>query len=118
MYAANDAGNTAMALYLTVVSGYLILAYTAGASLNRLQISIVNSLFIFFSGGFVYSSFVSFLGMLAYQNAAANVGRETPTTETAESTSLTIFLVAQLAGILAALIFMADVRRRGKGGDA
>ncbi len=38
-----------MSLYLTVVSGYILVAYLAGASLSKSQSFIVNSIFIPFS---------------------------------------------------------------------
>ena len=48
IYVANEAGNTALALYLTTLSAYLIVAYSVGEKLNKSQILFVNCLFIFF----------------------------------------------------------------------
>ena len=40
---------SAMSLYLTVVSGYLLVAYLAGKELSSLQTTIVTTLFMFFT---------------------------------------------------------------------
>ena len=112
IYSANEAGNTAIAIYLTIVSGYLIAAYSVGGSLNKLQITVVNSLFLFFSCAYTYSTFVSFRGMRIYADKAAAMGREAATTSSAEDIVITVLLVAQVIGITAAFAFMWDVRRR------
>ena len=45
----NLAGMTAMALYLTAVSGYLLMAYMIGRNLTTLQCSIITGLFLWFT---------------------------------------------------------------------
>ena len=41
--------NGAMTLYLTVTSGYLLVAYLAGKELTRLQVAIITRLYVVFA---------------------------------------------------------------------
>jgi hypothetical protein len=83
VYAANEAGNTALTIYMSIVTGYLVVAYAVGASLNRLQIILINSLFLFFATAFTYSAFTSFVGMRNFTEQALSLGGEswTPSSE-------------------------------------
>lgn len=54
-------GMTAMALYFTVVSGYLIVAYLVGEQLSKSQMIIVSSLFSVFAFSLVFGSYSFFL---------------------------------------------------------
>ena len=46
---AQSMGVSALALYLTIVSGYLIASFMAGAKLTTVQASFVSSLFVVFA---------------------------------------------------------------------
>jgi hypothetical protein len=48
MFVANEAGNMALALYMTAISGYLLVAYSAGSELSQKQANLINGLFVFF----------------------------------------------------------------------
>jgi hypothetical protein len=51
---------TAMAMYFTVVSGYLIVAFTVGEQLSKSQMIIVSSLFLVFAFSLVFGSYSFF----------------------------------------------------------
>ena len=95
-------GMTAMALYFTVVSGYLIGAYMVGAELSRSQVWIVTSLFVVFALSLVFGTFSFF--------AAASSYGERPT-DSVEYWLAPIIGLAEIAGIAASLKFMFDIRR-------
>lgn len=95
-------GMTAMALYFTVVSGYLIGAYMVGAELSKSQVWIVTSLFVVFATSLVFATF-SFL------SEATSVG-EGPTNPM-NYWIAPILGLAETAGIAASLKFMFDIRR-------
>ena len=42
------------AIFLSLVSGYLIVAHTAGATFSRLQVTIINLLFVTMSTAFMF----------------------------------------------------------------
>ena len=98
-------GMTAMALYFTVVSGYLIGAYMVGADLSKSQVWIVTSLFFVFAIILVFGTF-SFL------SEAISVG-EGPTNPLTYWVAPVLGL-AETAGIAASLKFMFDIRRDAK----
>ena len=94
-------GMTALALYFTIVSGYLIGAYMVGSKLLRSQVLIVTSLFIVFELILVFGSYSFF-------EAANRFGESS-------SDSIVYWLgsvvaIAELIGIFGALKFMYDIR--------
>jgi hypothetical protein len=106
----NTAAMSALALYLTAVSGsgYLIVAYLSGKSLTALQTAIVSVLFIVFALFFGY-------GAVGYLRRALLMIDELRTMNPGEYFGVTpwlVFLVAGLCftGILASLRFMWDIR--------
>jgi hypothetical protein len=112
-YLGNEAGNTALALYMTAISGYLIIAYVVGAALNRYQIVLINSLFLFFSGAFTYSAFVSFQGMRYYSEESAKIrGDPAGLSSTAEDAFVATIVVSLILGMIGAIAFMWDIRSR------
>ena len=95
-------GMTAMALYFTVVSGYLIGAYMVGAQLSRSQVWIVTSLFVVFAFSLVFGTFSFFA-------AASSTGERS--LGSIEYWLAPILGLAEIAGIVASLKFMFDIRR-------
>ena len=94
---------TAMTLYFTVVSGYLIIAYMVGEQLSKSQMFIVSSLFGVFAFILVFASYSFFA-------EASNVGNRT-------SSSINYWLpsvigIAEFAGVIAAFRFMFDIRKK------
>ena len=104
----NTAAMSALALYLTTVSGYLIVAYLVGKSLAASQTVIVSVLFI------VSALFYGY-GAVGYLRRALLMVDELRTMNPGEYYGVTpwlVFLIAGLcfAGILASLRFMWDIR--------
>jgi len=110
-YVANEAANTALTLYLTVVSAYLIVAYTVGKRLTKSQLVFVNCLFVFFSIAFTYSTTVSFFAMRFYTEIQAEIA-DTPGEKYLyiENLFVAILAIALVLGIIGSLKFMWDVR--------
>lgn len=94
-------GMTAMALYFTVVSGYLVVAYLAGSDLRRSQILFINTLFIAFSGVLTFGTYSFFNG------AAGFGGEDGPIVSWLAPVTASI----QLMGIIGSTIFMHETRR-------
>ena len=103
----NVAGMTAMTLYLTAVSGYLLVAYMIGSKLTRLQCTIITCLFLWFS------VFVT-IGTAGYLGRATQLrgfySEFTPSGLSMDSWVVWSSSGLELIGILAALKFMWDVR--------
>ena len=104
----NTAAMSALALYLTTVSGYLIVAYLAGKNLTASQTVIVSVLFIVFALFFGY-------GAVGYLRRGLLMADELRTINPGEFFGVApwlVFLAAGLcfAGILASLRFMWDIR--------
>jgi hypothetical protein len=99
------------ALYFALVSGYLITAFVAGARLTRLQVLVVNSLFLVWTLGLL-------VGWLSALEAARELEKailqlDAPTVSTglgAASAASYSFAIVQLLGILASLVFMWSIR--------
>ena len=52
--ACNDTGLTAIVLYLTTASSYLVAAFLVGTKLTEYQVTVVSGLFVVFAGLFTY----------------------------------------------------------------
>ncbi len=94
--------NGAMTLYLTVTSGYLLVAYLAGNELTRLQATIITCLY----GVFAATNTVA---VVSFFNAAIHYGH---TYGTGRMPFWPPYIVGTMfsLGILASLKFMWDVR--------
>ena len=107
----NFLGNsqTAMALYVSILSGYLVIAYVAGRKLSRLQVRVVSTLFA------TTALYVTFILTVWWQRAlefaleakALNPNRIVTNSQFGVYGTGLLFCM----GILAALYFMWDVRR-------
>lgn len=93
---------TAMALYFTVISSYLIIAYMVGAKLARSQLIIVSSLFLVFAVSLVFGTFSFFVAANSFGESSSS---------SIEYWLAPIIAVAEVAGIIAALKFMFDIRK-------
>jgi len=94
--------NGAMTLYLTVTSGYLLVAYLAGKELTRLQAAIITCLYMGFTA-------TNTLAVISFFNAAIHYGH---TYGTGRMPLWPPYIVGTMffLGILACLKFMWDVR--------
>ena len=98
-----------LSFYMTVTSGYLIVAFLAGSKLSGLQTNIVSTLYVFMAAVCTYGLF----GLLsrATQLSAQHAALSDNLTSYA-STLIPLVLSATMAGgILASLIFMWNIRK-------
>ena len=103
-----NSGMSAVTLYLTVVTTYLVAAYLAGEKLTRFQTFLTTSLFIVFALVFTLGSVAFFQSASAI---SARFGNEV---------GISVFPIryawiigfAEIFGILGSLRFMFDVRSK------
>ena len=95
-------GQVSLGLYLTITSGYLLVAYLAGKDLTQLQVFIITVLFAVVAG-------LNALAVTSFWESAAYWGQ---TYGEGRASTLAWKAVAPVlgAGILACLKFMWDVR--------
>ena len=93
-----------MGLYITIISGYLVVAYLAGKDLTRSQLIIVSSLFV------VFASIMSLSGFALLERAIELEAQREGGRDALDHAGY-FLLVLQFLGILAALKFMMDVRK-------
>ncbi len=98
--------NGAMTLYLTVTSGYLLVAYLAGKELTRLQAAIITCLYVVFTTA-------NTLAVISFFNAAIHYGHTYGPGRMPLWPPYTLG-TAFFLGILASLKFMWDVRHPKK----
>ena len=99
------------ALYFALVSGYLIAAFFVGARLTRLQVFVVNSLFIMWTVGLLIGWSTALEATLDLDAAIRQL--ESPTVDSTmdgAAASAYLFSIVQTIGIIASLIFMWSVR--------
>ena len=104
-----DLAVTALTLYVTICSGYLIVAYLLGANLTTSQTFIVSTLYCFVAAITTYAfrtwSKRSF-EYLAFQESSGLSSIDLRTSPTSES----VLTAIMFAGVFACLKFMWDVR--------
>ena len=99
---------TGLGLYLSILSGYLIIAYLVGAKLTRLQVWIVTTLFIWSSAS-VSLWFAAWWGRaLEFALEAKKLNPERQVDNSPEA--LLVFTLMLWGGIVASLFFMWSVR--------
>ena len=98
-------------MYLALLSGYLIAAYAVGAKLSRVQVVIINSLFVVWTTMHVLSLVGELRAVGKIQDKLLELGAYTVQTSQDTSALGSIFVIIQIVGILAALYFMRNVRR-------
>jgi|GEM_PF-2975464 len=95
-------GMTALALYFTVISSYLVVAYMVGKQLSTSQVVIVTSLFGVFALILSFGTYSFFAGANGYGGDDGPIG----------FWLAPALCIAEIGGIVAALGFMLDIRRR------
>lgn len=106
-----EVGMTATTVYITVVTAYMVCAYFAGSELKKSQLIIVSGLFIVFALIFALGSF------RFYSDAVDLTISEGITATFIMVNAPRIIFFAQIAGIIAALKFMSDIRKNTKKQD-
>ena len=97
---------SAVGLYLTLLSGYLIVAYVAGKDLSSTQLWIVNILFLCSSSLIVFAIVGFGYRGISFIQRLRGVDEHIPTGHF-------IFMGVLVAGICAALYFMHSSRKNG-----
>jgi len=110
-FIAIDTGLLSISVYLTIVSGYLIVAYMAGNKLSRFQVYSISFLFVSFSLIMTLSTFAALrngMQLLALTRPAEEVDL------VSELLEFSVYGVAllELVGVFLALKFMSDERGR------
>lgn len=93
---------TTMAFYFSVISAYLVVAYLAGDELSKLQVIIVNTLFLAFSFSLVYGTYNFFYGAYSF----------VPEDGPLPAWVAPFVAVIELIGVFSALFFMANIRKK------
>lgn len=101
---------TAVGLYITVCSGYLIAAYLVGGSLTKLQTAIVSTLFTFVAALMTYASWGWLTRTFGYLEALKSVGDSGLGGASGHPAANTILTTIMALGIIACLKFMWDIR--------
>lgn len=105
---AISAGMEAVALYITIVSGYLIITYSAGANISKYLAFLVTSLFVVFSLLFTGGSYNFFSGAHQYSVLfGAEFGISPVSIWWAR-----ILASAELLGLVGCLVYMYQVRKK------
>ncbi|MGR8949750.1 MAG: hypothetical protein ACU84Q_17040 [Gammaproteobacteria bacterium] len=101
----------AVMLYLTLVTGYLIVAHIAGANLNSRQLYLINSLFAIFGLFCIW-------GSVGYFSYASYFWTQTPTYEIFRDEQWlspnSVIGTIELLGIMASLNYMREIRSAKK----
>jgi small-conductance mechanosensitive channel len=99
------------ALFLSIVSGFLLVAYLAGAKLTQAQAVIISTLFVVGAGLQCWALVSHELAIEEYLAAKAEISPLTAhQLSIAQGNAGTIIAIAVVAGIVAALYFMWSVR--------
>ena len=118
IYQLNDVMNgmssnivQAQALFISVLSAYLVVAYTAGASLTRYQVTFISILFLLITslGAFGQLRNVQVMTEWGYQAATLN-GGEAVVSKVQAETAKWLFIAIRVALTIGALVFMWQVR--------
>ena len=108
---ASELAVQTMMFYLSIVTGYLIVAHFAGAKLRTRQLVVVNGIFVVFSA-------LAMWGTVSYFMTASHFWVQSETYQSVLDEE--IFGPAPLAGalealgIVASLDYMRDIRRRAR----
>ncbi len=99
-------------LFLSIVSGYLLVAYLVGAKLTRAQVLIISTLFVVGAGLQCWALLTQEVAIEEYLAAKAQLS---PLTKfqysVANGNAGTLIATAMALGTIAALYFMWSVRR-------
>ena len=101
----------AQALFISVLSAYLVVAYSAGANLTRYQVTFISIIFLLITslGAIGQLRNVQVMTEWAYQ-AVALSGGESVVSDAQAATSKWLFIAIRVALTFGALVFMWQVR--------
>jgi hypothetical protein len=95
-------------LYFALVSGYLITAYLVGAKLTRLQVSVVNGLYVVWVLGIIGGYTTTVEAVVDLETALLALDRTS--SEVSNTLYSYSFTIVQIVGLLASILFMWSVR--------
>lgn len=96
------------AVYITVLSGYLITAFMVGARLNWLQVTILNIGFIVAVGVLTWGTYGAGMTQVYYTNLLQELDASAP--QANRTWVMKTLLYLMIGGPVAALFFMWNVR--------
>ena len=96
------------AILLTLISGYLIIAYTAGASFSRIQIAIINILYVSMTLTFLFAVYGYCQAAVDFSLEARELNPGRPYRGTEHFPLITVGINA--LAIVSSLYFMRHVR--------
>ena len=107
-FGAGGLAATYGSITISIISAYLLVAYTAGTQLIRSQVTLINTLFVFTATLFLYGTIGSLVKQLSIVNKLKVFNPE----DYYPTTAITVVAVAVIFSliILACLKFMWDVR--------
>ena len=100
-----DNALTSLTVYLSLVSGYLIVGYLAGRNLMKSQLVTITCLFV------VSSLILSFITYNFFTVASSLSAEQGGRGEGPISYLSAVLLLLQLAGIFGAILFMSNTRK-------
>jgi hypothetical protein len=104
---AQSAGISAVTLYISILSGYLIVFYFAGAKLSARQAIFVTMLFVVFSAVPIWAAYEY---LSAAMKAARAMDKEFPLTRV-DANPAVILVPLMMAGIIGCLNFAWNTRK-------
>lgn len=111
-YSIIDSMATVFAVYLTILTGYLVVAYLIGTQLVTYQVFVISSLFIAITGVQTYSVYQYALETEALLKMKEQLSTLTPFQQAmAQPIGSYITVVLMLFGVLASLYFFTNIRR-------
>ena len=112
LYAVYGTMNDAAVMYFTLVSAYLITSYLVGDKLSRIQLSIINGLYLLWVIGTINTNFTQLSASLTILNELHQMGSAIFTSVSSDYTRLSVvgFLLVQIGGLVASFYFMWSVR--------
>lgn len=99
-----------LTLLITIISGYLVIAYVAGADMTRSQVVIVNSLYLFMSLSTLWSLLVISNRAADFEDIAYAMSSGPVASLKSRGDVAVAMIVAFTIAITASLKFMWDVR--------
>ncbi|NND83194.1 MAG: hypothetical protein HKN50_12270 [Gammaproteobacteria bacterium] len=109
-WSSQSAAATALVFYLSIVSGYLLVAYVAGHKLLRSQAAFINCLFVIFASFALWGTYLYFKAGTVYYQKLTDLGSAHALgVETSVPPHIVIAFILGV-GILGCLKFMWDVR--------
>ncbi len=111
--AASSNGLTTLALLLTIVSGYMVIAYLVGAELTLTQVGIVNLVFIASSSTVLLANYGNVLDAATARLHASQTLAALPAISSNSVTPVQWAVIVTLANslyVVVALVFMWQVR--------